>query len=290
MSAESSAAAQAGAFVPPDKFGAIEPGVFRSAFPTPSSFAHLRLLGLRTVVNLSQEALTRGAAAFLAASDVMLVDVGLRVWTHPKCEPISHELIKEAMHFVLDSAYHPLLVVSASGTHQVGALVGCLRRLQQWSLASTLDEYRCYASPSPRLGVEQFIELWDNDLLTLPSKLPLWFEQQQLLLAEDRERWQRLQLELQREEEEEEEEEVEEEEGEEQEGEVVEEEAEAEAGEEAGEEQAATEAGADAELEEPEAAIWPSSAWADEQPLAYFRVAGELVPTGTVTSVIDRDD
>jgi hypothetical protein len=39
--------------VPPDKFGAIEAGVYRSAFPTPESFGHLKLLALRTVVNLS---------------------------------------------------------------------------------------------------------------------------------------------------------------------------------------------------------------------------------------------
>ena len=95
----------------------------------------------------------------------------------PACEPISHELIKEALRYVLDKAHHPLLVVSASGTHQVGALVGCLRRMQGWTLSSTLEEYRHFAAPSARLATEHFIELWDCDLLTLPSRkrLPRWF-------------------------------------------------------------------------------------------------------------------
>ena len=97
-------------------YGIIEPAVFRSAFPTPDTFAHVRMLALRTVVNLSQEALTRAAAAFLAEQNVQVADVGLQVWTHPACEPISHELIKEALRYVLDKAHHPLLVVSASGT------------------------------------------------------------------------------------------------------------------------------------------------------------------------------
>ena len=84
------------------------------------------------------------------------------------------------MRYVLDRAHHPLLVVSASGTHVVGALVGCLRRLQGWTLTSTLDEYRRYVAPTPRLVTEQFIELWDSDLLTLPTNLPEWFEQELL--------------------------------------------------------------------------------------------------------------
>jgi hypothetical protein len=187
--ASSSGGVAASSFCPPDRYGLIEPGLYRSAFPSPDSFGHLRLLGLRTVVNLSQEALTRAAAGFLAENNILLADVGLQVWTHPKCDDISHELIKEAMGFVLDNKYHPLLVVSASGTHQVGALVGCLRRLQHWSLSATLAEYRLYAAPSPRLGVEQFVELWDCDLLTLPDELPPWFVHQSELLEEDAERW-----------------------------------------------------------------------------------------------------
>lgn len=180
-------------FIPPERYGLIEPGLHRSAFPSPDNFAHLRLLGLRTVLNLSQEALTRAASVFLAENKILLADIGLHVWTHPKCEPISHELIKEAMRFVLDHTYHPMLVVSASGTHQVGVLVGCLRQLQGWTLASTLAEYRLYAAPSPRLTAEQFIELWDSDLLTLPANLPPWFARQRELLQEDLELLRRIQ-------------------------------------------------------------------------------------------------
>jgi len=174
---------------PPEKFGLVEPDVYRSAFPTPESFAHVRLLSLRTVINLSREALTRPATVFLAENNIQLVDVGLQVWTHPACTPVSHELITEAMRYVLDRAHHPLLICSASGTHQVGALVGCLRRLQQWSLSATLDEYRRYAAPSPRAATEQFIELFDCDLLALPVNLPPWFERQAEMLDEDAQRW-----------------------------------------------------------------------------------------------------
>ena len=137
-----------------------------------------------------QEALTRAAASFFQENHVVVVDVGLQVWTHPKCAPISHELIIEALRFVLDVTHHPLLVMSSSGTHQVGSLIGCLRRLQRWSFAATLEEYRSYAAPTPRLFCEQFIELWDVDLLHLPQTPPSWLEQQKVLLDEDLDRWQ----------------------------------------------------------------------------------------------------
>lgn len=175
-------------FVPPDRFGAVEPKVYRSAFPGPESFDHLRLLSLNTVVNLSQEALTRSAKSFFRENDITLADVGLQVWTHPAMPTISHELIKEALSYVLDPSHHPLLVVSASGTHQVGVLVGCLRRLQRWNLASTLEEYRSFAAPTPRLSCEQFIELWDCDMVTLPQSLPTWWVQQQALLEQEERR------------------------------------------------------------------------------------------------------
>ena len=57
-------------FVPAERFGLIEPRVYRSAFPTPEAFGHIRLLALRTVINLSQEALTRAATNFFAENGV----------------------------------------------------------------------------------------------------------------------------------------------------------------------------------------------------------------------------
>ena len=56
MAASSSAASSSAAEVtPPDKFGHVESLVYRSAYPTPVSFGFLKMLGLRTVANLSQE-------------------------------------------------------------------------------------------------------------------------------------------------------------------------------------------------------------------------------------------
>jgi len=78
------------------------------------------------------------------------------------------------------------MVMCASGIHQTGTLVGCLRRLQHWNLTSILVEYRSYACHrSTRYGDEQFIELFDVDLVTLPADLPQWFIEQKKIDEED---------------------------------------------------------------------------------------------------------
>ena len=68
--------------VPPEKYGLVEPGVHRSAFPSPASFRFLRLLGLRTVLNLSREKPMRTVTNFFSEAGIEVVDVGLGVWTH----------------------------------------------------------------------------------------------------------------------------------------------------------------------------------------------------------------
>jgi tyrosine-protein phosphatase OCA1 len=56
----------------------------------------------------------------------------------------------------------------------VGAVVGCLRKIQQWHLSSIFEEYRRFAGSKVRLQNEQFIELFDTDLVTIPPNPPAW--------------------------------------------------------------------------------------------------------------------
>lgn len=67
------------------------------------------------------------------------------------------ELVAEALSHLLDSRNYPLLVHSNKGKHRwyhpslsaanigSGVVVGCLRKLQGWSLASIFNEYDRYA-------------------------------------------------------------------------------------------------------------------------------------------------
>jgi tyrosine-protein phosphatase SIW14 len=71
--------------------------------------------------------------------------------------------------------------MSRSGIHEVGILVGILRKLQHWNFSSIIFEYRSFAGPNARFNEEQFIEVFDETDLVLPSPLPTWWTEQQEL-------------------------------------------------------------------------------------------------------------
>jgi protein tyrosine/serine phosphatase len=90
---------------------------------------------------------------------------------------ISEEVVKESLQLLLNRDLQPVLVWS-SGVQETGVVVGCLRKLQGWNLTSVIQEYRAFCGSKSRYVVEQFIELFDLDLIVLPrpqSKLPNWF-------------------------------------------------------------------------------------------------------------------
>lgn len=85
---------------------------------------------------------------------------------------ISEELVLAALEIILNPANYPLAVMCNLGRHRTGTVIGCLRKLQGWNLTSILEEYRRYAASKVRLQNEQFIELFDTDLVRLPEYTP----------------------------------------------------------------------------------------------------------------------
>lgn len=64
------------------------------------------------------------------------------------------------------------------GHGNAGTMIGCLRKLQGWNLTSTLEEYKRFVGPKIRVLNEQFIELFDVDLVRVPHSPPKWFHRE----------------------------------------------------------------------------------------------------------------
>ncbi|CAM6038133.1 unnamed protein product [Sphagnum compactum] len=170
----------------PDAYGVVEAGVYRSKALEVHNLPFLLHLQLRTVLYLSNDSLVRPVIDFLNNHTIKLMHLGVGVWMpEASWKPISEELIKYALEIVLDVTNHPILVMCSSGIHQTGTVVGCLRRLQQWNLTPILEEYRRYAKSKARYANEQFMELFDEDLVTLPEHLPAWFIDQRRMMEEE---------------------------------------------------------------------------------------------------------
>ena len=82
---------------------------------------------------------------------------------------MQENIIKDSLQSLLDSSNYPVLVTCKLGKYLTGVVVGCLRKYQRWAFASIFEEYRRFAGFYQQQHYEQFIELFDTDLVS-PSE------------------------------------------------------------------------------------------------------------------------
>ncbi|KAJ3189377.1 hypothetical protein HDU85_003006 [Gaertneriomyces sp. JEL0708] len=135
---------------------------------------------------LDTEPLSKDVLSFLDECGIRVIMLGQQTW-RPNLgwRPVSEELIKEGLELVLNVQNHPIMVLCTSGVYETGTFIGCLRKLLHWNFNSIIVEYRSYAGSKARYLSEQFIELFDMDLVTIPREVPEWFQEGVRLLKEE---------------------------------------------------------------------------------------------------------
>lgn len=182
-----------GIVTPPQNFAIVEPGLYRAALPSADNFSYIRSLTLKRVIILSAERPEKAVSKFFEAHNIQVSHTGLHAWTsNADWKPIGEEVVKESLEIILRRDSYPLLVCDVGGIHMVGMVIGCLRRLQNWNLNSVVSEYRSFSGPKTRYFNEQFIELFDIDLVTLPDDPPAWFAEQMEMDLKDKEAFNKL--------------------------------------------------------------------------------------------------
>ncbi|KAJ1513549.1 tyrosine-protein phosphatase required for protection against superoxide stress (By similarity) [Coelomomyces lativittatus] len=151
-------------FIPPLNFGMIDEDLYRSGHPNELNFPFLEKLGLKTVVWLAPEEPNQRFSDFIEDQSIQLEHLGVAS-TVNAWDPVSEEIVLEALDVMLDKARYPLIIMCNLGRHRTGTVVGCFRKLQKWNLTSIFEEYRRYAGSKVRIMNEQFIELFDTDLV-----------------------------------------------------------------------------------------------------------------------------
>ena len=143
-------------------FSLVCPGVYRSGYPTRHNLVFLRRLGLKTVVSLVSTPFPEEVQQWVDECGITVVRCTIAQSKEPFVVADPAE-IRSAVGVLLDRSAQPVLVHSLRGQSRVGVVVGCLRRLQRWSLATIFDEYRRFAGPAATLLDLQVIELHDPD-------------------------------------------------------------------------------------------------------------------------------
>lgn len=176
---------------PPDHFAIVESGVYRASLPQSSShFSFLSHLALKSILNISQEIPSKQLLQFCANNSIELKNFGMSpkiVASSFKHAHVREELVKESLECIINHDNHPMVIVCATGLHITGTIVGCLRRLQFWSLTSILAEYRSFTGNSKaRYANEQYIELFDPSLICVPERPPQWLTSQMELMRQEK--------------------------------------------------------------------------------------------------------
>ncbi|TPX55315.1 hypothetical protein PhCBS80983_g05409 [Powellomyces hirtus] len=164
-------------YIPPLNFGMVEENLYRSGQPNDLNFPFLEKLGLKTVVYLAPEEPSQRFLNFIEDQEATLHHIG-----HPSSsthlpstwDPVSEEVVLAALAHILNPASYPLIIMCNLGRHRTGTVIGCLRKLQKWNLTSIFEEYRRYAGPKVKVLNEQFVELFDTDLVGVTGAKPAW--------------------------------------------------------------------------------------------------------------------
>ena len=160
---ENSRLALSNEVVPPENFSHVIGEIYRSSFPRVENFSFLsRRLKLKSILMLIPEEYPQENLDFLKAASIQLFQVGMSGNKEPFVN-LPSGLLTKALGIVLNPENQPILIHCNRGKHRTGCLVGCIRKLQNWSLTMIFDEYRRFAFPKARALDQQFIELYDDE-------------------------------------------------------------------------------------------------------------------------------
>ncbi|KNC97528.1 uncharacterized protein SPPG_07004 [Spizellomyces punctatus DAOM BR117] len=159
--------------VPPLNFAMVAPGVYRSGYPNKKNFPFLKKLRLKSIMYLCEDEYSEDTLAFLGEYGIKIFHVRISGNKEPFGE-IDQAEIAGALVEVLDTRNHPMLIHCNKGAHRVGCMVGCLRKLQNWSMTSIFDEYRRFAGTKIRIADQEFIEVYSEPVLYDGEHAPSW--------------------------------------------------------------------------------------------------------------------
>lgn len=166
--------------IPPLNFCPVEKQLYRSGQPSIINQSFLQDLNLKTILWLASEEPQEDFLDYCSMNNIAIEFVGLiNEYTYQNVNPwdaLSEGTIRKALELICNRENYPLLVCCGMGRHRTGTVIGCLRRLQGWNLASVSEEYRRFTGArGGRIMVELLIESFDISSVQIdPTKVPGW--------------------------------------------------------------------------------------------------------------------
>lgn len=163
--------------VPPLNFCPVERDLYRSGQPSSINHSFLEQLKLKSIIWLAIEDPQDSFLKFIDEHNInFFYNLGYDSMGSNSWDGLSESSIKQALEILLDKRNYPLLVCCGMGRHRTGTVIGCLRKLQGWNLASISEEYRRFTGiKGGRILVELLIESFDVNTIEInPQVAPEW--------------------------------------------------------------------------------------------------------------------
>lgn len=165
--------------VPPLNFCPVERYLYRSGQPSPVNFPFLLNLNLKTIVWLANEEPQDSLLEFCDSHGIILQFAAINPDAGEDDNPwdgLTEHSIINVLQTIVTKENYPLLVCCGMGRHRTGTVIGCLRRIMGWNLASVSEEYRRFTgSRGGRILVELLIEAFDTNLVQIDkNQAPDW--------------------------------------------------------------------------------------------------------------------
>lgn len=151
-----------GKLVPPLNFAIVQPGIYRSGFPNPRNFSFLKTLKLKSIIYFCSDDYLPENETFVRGNGIEFIHIRSQGNKEPFVQ-IDDKDINTCLRHLLDTRNHPVLVHCNRGCHRVGCLVGCLRKVQQWSMPSIFEEYRRFSNQVIKVADQESIEMFVYD-------------------------------------------------------------------------------------------------------------------------------
>ncbi|CDK24336.1 unnamed protein product [Kuraishia capsulata CBS 1993] len=163
--------------VPPLNFCPVEKSLYRSGQPSTINHSFLKELNLKSIIWLAIEDPQDNFLKFIEDNNInFFYNLGFTGIDSNSWDGLSEASIREALEIISDKKHYPLLVCCGMGRHRTGTIIGCLRKLQGWNLASVSEEYRRFTGVrGGRILVELLIEAFDVSAIDInPETAPEW--------------------------------------------------------------------------------------------------------------------
>ncbi|KAK2873231.1 hypothetical protein FQN49_002504 [Arthroderma sp. PD_2] len=149
----------------PDNCAEVVQGIYRSSFPLPVHISSIAQLGLKTIVTLVEEEWSPEYREFVKNSGITSHIIPILANKDPEIYTPASTVV-QVLNILLDPRNHPVLVHCNKGKHRTGCIMACFRKAQGWSCLSALSEYLYFASPKARVLDRNYIQSFDETLVT----------------------------------------------------------------------------------------------------------------------------